>query len=362
MKGKESGRESESIRVIDEASEEVVRLGGSSKRVRVESKGRPTAELMDAKPSRLGDEVERVRSFDPEAGWVEGGSKEGDQGTPLGWFFLLGAVLLGVVIWATSQGFGPSLRSFTEGGVEVSRERGGSFGRVAALEEQNDAESRFKETEELVANFLGAKTIEERVKFVRHPERVRPLMEDYYSRNEFQSGVFRDVVYYRSVPIENRSFIVLEVNDDEGEKHTLLLEDGEEDTLVDWETYVCFQPVVIDEYIRERPTEPVSLRVRVVSDYFYSYEFDHKEEYLSFALKFNDSDLLLNGYVKRGTELGQRFRKLFPEGEAKRWHSLILKVRFLENGQAENSVLIEDLISTTWVYPGGPAEVASSEK
>jgi len=222
-----------------------------------------------------------------------------------------------------------------------------------------DAELHFIEIERVLKGFMEAETIEERAKYVRHPERVLPLMRDFYSRNEFQSRVYRGIRAYQNVPLDGLPFIAIEVKDSVGNFHPLLIEDGEEGVLIDWESHECFQPVSIEDYVRDRPTDPVSLRVYVSDDYFHSYEFQDKTEYASYRLKFRESDAVLNGYVKRGTELDQKFRKLYPESHKGQWRPLILKVRFLEGGEARNSVLIEELQSQVWAYLRNPAEVAS---
>ncbi len=366
MKDKEKGTGERSIRVVDDLPEEVVRLEGDSKRTRFKKSEGVSVELIEAKNLESGEGVKELLPFDPEKEWQEGEASEEQQAAPVGWFFLLGIVLLVVVGWAGSQAFrssgSPFQKKASELTVDDTSSDEGPLGKLAEAEANVDAEVHFKATEDVLRNFLGAETVIERAKYVRHPKRVLPLMEDYYSRNEFRTFDFREITSYLSFPLEKLPFLTVEVRDDDGDARALLLEDGADGILVDWESYVCFQPVLLEEYVRERSTEPVTLRAYVTEDYFYSYEFDSQEEYASYRFRFQNSELLMNGYVKSGTELGQRFKKLFTEGGKKQWRPLIVKVRFLEGGQAKNSVLIEDLISTIWAFPRDPAEVASFEK
>ena len=97
-------------------------------------------------------------------------------------------------------------------------------------------------------------------------------------------------------------------------------------------------------------------------DFFYTYEFSNENDYTCYKLTFRNSEVGLNGYVKRGSELEKKFQSIYPMPKKGQMKSLILKVRFLKDGRAKTSVLIEDLVSTMWAFPSDPEEVASSEE
>ncbi len=374
--------EAKSLRVVeDERPEKVLRLENGadekgqaeSSEIQRERKRGISAEKIEARRLAMtrgeedgGDGEAGSLQLDPEEAWKEEAEADSGKQVPMGWFFLLGLLLLGVVLWTGVQVFSAAkapaktaVPALPEG---ENDEAGEPLPAEDKLTSDEDAELHFIEIERVLKGFMEAETIEERAKYVRHPERVLPLMRDFYSRNEFQSRVYRGIRAYQNVPLDGLPFIAIEVKDSVGNFHPLLIEDGEEGVLIDWESHECFQPVSIEDYVRDRPTDPVSLRVYVSDDYFHSYEFQDKTEYASYRLKFRGSDAVLNGYVKRGTELDQKFRKLYPESHKGQWRPLILKVRFLEGGEARNSVLIEELQSQVWAYLRNPAEVASSEK
>lgn len=348
------------IRVVEDIPDEVVRLD-APKRAPLEKKGKIAAENIVIDHSDDRDEVKEVHPFDPEEGWLDEMAEQETKTVPMGWFVLLGVGLLGLVVWASFQSFfgsrneKESVPGVSEGWVDADK----PLGKIAEVEAQREAAEHFKDTEKLLRRFLGAETVEERLKYVRHPERVKPLMVDFYSRNELEPIAYKQIEDYKIFPLGNLPFLALRVEDQDENDLAVLVEDGEKGLLVDWESFVCFQPVSLDNYVRDRPTNSVSLRAYVTPDYFHSYEFASADEFSSFRMRFRHSEVVLNGYVKRGTELDQKFRKLFPNEGAEEQKPLILKVSFLEGGKALRSVVIEDLESTVWAYARDPAEVAS---
>ena len=366
MDDQEKKKGEDNVRIVDDGLKEVIRLD-SPKRVKLEKKGEVAAEKIEAKHRNEIEVVpeEEVRVFDPEEGWKEEGETGEVKVVPMGWFYLLGAGLLGVFCWVCVQNVSSSTAAedrIPVFGASSENGEGELLGKAAEAQATQDAEAHFVNTERVVAGFLKAATIDERLKFVRHPARVKPFMESYYARNDFKPIFFKQISTYQIFPLENRPFLALTVKDMDGEAYPILLEDGDDGVLVDWESFVCFQPVELADYIDARSTAPTVLRAYVTPDYYHSGDFESRDEYASYRLSFRGSELRLNGYVKRGAELDQRFRKLFSDGPTQMVKPLIVTVRFLEGGKSPRSVLIEDLNSTLWSFATDPAEVASSEK
>ncbi|MFT6179553.1 MAG: hypothetical protein ACI9NQ_000092 [Paracoccaceae bacterium] len=362
MADQEKKKGVDEIRVLEDIPDEVVRLDAPKVAPREKMGKMATRDVaVNYKDER--DEEKEVRPFDPEGEWLDELAEQESKTVPMGWFVLLGVGLLGLVGWAGFQNFFSSsdekdeVQKMSQEWVEGDE----PLGKIAEIEAQQAAEKHFNETEKVIRSFLEAKTVAERLKYVRHAERVKPLMVDFYSRNALVPILYKQIKEYRIFPLGNLPFLALKVEDQNKKDHAILLEDGLEGLLVDWESFVCFQPVSLEDYARDRPTDSFSLRAYVSRDYFHSYEFANKEEFSSYRMRFRNSEVALNGYVKRGSELDQKFRKLFPNEAAHVQKPLILKVRFLKEGKALRSVLIEDLESTVWAFPRNPADVASGD-
>ena len=361
MADQENEKKKDQVRVVENlgvSGEDVVRLD-APKRGPMGKKGKiSSVSLLSPPTEERGKKEEVARPFDPEGEWIEELEAKEQKTVPMGWFVLLGAILLGILGWVFVQSVTSSDEE--QESAEISAD-GGPLGKAAEIEAKKVAETHFKETENVLTGFLGAETLEEKLKYVRHPARVRALMEDYYERNELKPIQFKQIVEYQMFPLGNYPFLALKIELENGIEEAVLVEDSEDGQLVDWESFVCYQEISIDEYVARRPTRSVTLRAYVSEDYFHSYDFESAEKYASYLLRFRHSEEIMNAYVERGTELEQKFRKMFPKDSQKRTEPLILKVRFVEGGKSPRSVLVEDLVSIKWAYAEDPAGVASQD-
>ena len=358
MAKKDKNDRSDEIRVVadsESAEEEVVRLD-APKRAPIERKEAASEDR--AMPYMMGDarEVEEAKaeSVDPENAWLDEAEKKEVNAMPFGWFILLGVAIAGVVFWAVAQNASSSDQG---GGGEAGKPmlKGTSdvpLGKMEEAAEIEKAKAHYDEMEVMVAKFLAADSIEERAKYIRDVDRVLPLMRDYYQRNPLEKLVFKDIPEYHVVSLENYAFVALNVGLEGGGAKPLLLEDSPEGLKIDWESFVCYQPMELERFSEERIVEPVELRAYVERDQFYAYDFADESKFACYRLTFRDSDVDLFGYVERGTKLEEEFRKLFPpDAPLGLKNPLILSVSFLPGSRAPRSVKINDLHSRLWAYP-----------
>ena len=352
-KNDKKNREDE-IRVVEEvgpADEEVVRLD-SPQRGPVGRK-MPSGEEQ-AMSGMMGDSAEleehREAYFDPETAWTEEDQEQVAKSLPVGWLVLFGVLVAGIIFWATTQ------KSPSEKIVPVAGSEKGD-GTVSS----DDAAVHFTSMEKVVTGFLAATTIEERAQYIRDPERVVPLMRNYFQRNEFRSYVFKEATEYYIGALDNFPFIALRVEVENHEGLPILLEDGVDGMKVDWESFVSYQPMDPEVFLKERPLEPLDFRVYAQADDFYAFDFADETKFACYMLTFRHSDALLYGYVERGTQLEAEFAKVFNQGRGGGGQNpLILSLSFLPGSRAPSSVLIHSLKSKIWAYPPGAAAASST--
>lgn len=353
-KDQEPDQQDDELRVVDD-TEGVVRLDAAEIKP-LEKRGKvavqPLASALAGEDSGGNSDQKDQEGREKETRILEEpGENDDDTVVPMGWFYLLGVGLVAVMVWMGVQIF---LGEEDEAGFVTPSGEEKESPVLSELESRREAEAHFRAMEELLTNFLAADTIEERLKYVRHPDRIKPLMEDFYQKNELRSYEFETVRSYQSVSLSLRSFIALDVMTAGKSSVPILVEDGEEGMQVDWESFVCYNPMTPEEMIEERPTEPVTLRVYATVDNFFAYDFSEESEWICFRLEFRRSDGFLYGYVKRGTIVEQKFRDVFGKQEFQLRKPLILKVSFPEGGKGKKSVLIEDLKSGLWAFAKNP--------
>ena len=361
---KETESEFDGIRIVEDSEEEnVVRLDAPEAGTLTMKE--PSKEEM-AMPSMMGDsDVDEVPEIlGPESEWLVAAEAKEATSVPIGWFVLLFAVLGGVLVWAFSQRMGEvdgiveagalpestiDQEAYDQLGQSVFRENEAKLMEVAARD--------YDRMEETLRDFLSAKTVEERLKYVRHPNRVKPLMLDYYRRFPIQSYQYKKVSEYNTIPLKKRPFVALSVRVAGGENLPILLEDVEKGYLVDWESFVSYQPIAFEDYLKKRPTVPIDLRVYGSFDDFYAYEFLEEDGYLCVRMTTKHTDKVIFGYVKEGTTLASEMKKYLeaPPGKSKT-QPFILRVRFLPESKAPRSVVIDKIVATFWAYPTNPDE------
>lgn len=299
---------------------------------------------VDDENSTMIDEldVEEVEEVDVEDVWQDEKSQ-----SPMGLVVLagiLGLVVLGVTLLLVPKGD----RLVEEKAARLAAER------EAEARSLQEAGVLMEHIEAAAKNYLEASTLEEKLPHVRHRERVEPLMKSYYAEHPLVPRTFERVEDFYPVSVENEPFLFMQVRDDGGKLIPLLLEQvGEQEILVDWETDVAYQPMLLAEFVAQRVEEPMDFRLFAKLDMFYAYEFADAKRYQSVMLTERDSDTYLFGYVERGTTTHERVMEVLEKSPGRK-EPILLKLRFLPDSRATRSVLIEEVVAQRWAIVEAP--------
>ncbi len=225
------------------------------------------------------------------------------------------------------------------------------------IEDEKEVKRTLEAMTSAAKGYLGAGTAGEKLAYVRHPERVKPLMERHYRRHGLEAEEF--LRFERMTPLGLRSqpFVYGKCELADGGSHKLLLEQMEDGTFkVDWESDVCYLPVGWTDFIRERPVEPVEMRVYVQRDNFFAYEFRDESRFDCYSLTTRDYEGSLFGYVEKGSKVAKEIRRNLSKATEDGGTRLpcMLKLRFLEGGNAKNAVVIESLVMPRWTFAESP--------
>lgn len=221
-----------------------------------------------------------------------------------------------------------------------------------------------EDSRKVLKRFLGAATIEEMVKEVRHPEITRPRMERFYSETPIAPRTMRnEASTWGEVRIENHDFINNTMELDDFDVRTVALEVSEDGPpKVDWESFVNWSEMTWAEFLKHPPDDAVEFRVSVVADDFYNGAFEgHELDTLCFKLSSPRKTQyeFCYGYCDINSEVGSQI--LFMQRRAVQIQKLdekgkpvancILRLRFTPEGKRFNQVTIEKMIWQGWVQP-----------
>ncbi|NWK54717.1 hypothetical protein HW115_03785 [Verrucomicrobiaceae bacterium N1E253] len=215
------------------------------------------------------------------------------------------------------------------------------------------------ELRKVVAGYLQASSVEAKLAFVRHPERVQPFMEDWYQSRAHSMKVAELESMTTMVPktIFGKSFWKIELPSDGLFKKQLWVESLEDGSFkVDWETDVFYNPWNWDRFLAEKPTVPVSLRVYASWNDLYVYQHRDDEKYQSFRLENKDSDQLVTAYMERDKK-GCRDMLALMQSNAKNPADLrdemglpfLLTLHFDESPEGKKNLVIDKLESPSWL-------------
>ena len=313
----------------------------SVERLRPSQMGNQNAELIvkgGIDNSLTGDELDA----DQEKEWGDSSSKS--LGT--GWVVLAILLIAGLITWGGINVFkAKESKSVVEG--EKSEEI------QESIEDLEEIRSIQGNLEEVTRRYLGATSIEEKLKYSRDAKRVKPLMEQFYQDQELEVAEFSNFGKMSGFSQYGIAYLIATINTSEGKKNLIIEELPEGGFLVDWEMDVYFQPIEWDDFLQTRPTAPHAMRVLVRKDNFYAYEFRDEKKYQCYRITDRSKGHHVFAYLERGSDLMKKIELTFYRYSAPQL-AMILKIKFPKDGDAKNTVMIDEFLSDRWIYPSKP--------
>lgn len=215
-----------------------------------------------------------------------------------------------------------------------------------------------------VREYLNASTVEEKIKWVRHPERVKPLMSLHYEKNSIEDREFVAVREMKAVSAWSKSFILLSAELKSGGKQFLAVEHTEDDNYkIDWETEVCYQPISWKIFSQVRAPISLNMRVLVRPDMQYTMNFTEEDQYVCFRMVTRENQEPIYGYVKKDSPVWHDLRLFFTGKRQTRidGEPVILRLRVPDQGVAKDGVIIERFLSDRWMYLDPPTGSQSNK-
>jgi transcription elongation factor Elf1 len=197
--------------------------------------------------------------------------------------------------------------------------------------------------------FFEAETWQEALPYLRDPERVRPLMREYYSDQDFEFEPIRELTLGESGWRLGRLLAVFAgVTEESFERRLFHLErmpDGQ--WKLDWETLVGYNPLSWAELKRRKPRDPVILRCSLSQGNYYNFNFEDREEYSCFRIHDKSGDFTgIYAYAERDSAPREQLLEAFEDSKMP---ALMIEVRYPENATEDNQVKILSVIRKGWI-------------
>ena len=280
---------------------------------------------------------------DVESGW---GGKSLTV-SPIGWFILAGLLVIVITTWAIVAIYyaQPELKTIKSEKVDLSRE---------SVEEKKKVRKTLDAMEHAIRGYLEAETISEMNRHVRHPKRVKPLMEKYYSKYSIRPFRYQRLIEVKPLGLENHAFVQVKALLQSGNTRMFVLQQVDNEKFaVDWEADVSYQPISWGDFIKERPVTSMDMRVFMKPDNFYAYEFRDDEAFDCYHLSVRDGEGFIFGFVRKESQVALALRKYVMNNrlyDSKvRAQPLMLRLRFPEGAQSNKCVWIDALIAPRWI-------------
>jgi hypothetical protein len=283
----------------------------------------------------------------PEQNWGSNSSRHNP--IPWGWFALIGLAITGAVVWSLNRVDKAEVKA-----DQIRRETHSSL--VGEATNEREANQLIDRIDKTLRDFFDTDSVDTLAKLVRQPERVTPLMRQYYSNKPVFSARVRTIKTLRPLTLDNRGnfWMTSIVLSNDQTRHLLLeiLASGE--ARIDWETMVCFQPMKWDDFAVQRPPgKSLDFRVYVERDSLYSHEFMDATRWVCFRLTAQESEETLFGYAPAKSEIALTLIKLLKQNP-KHKAALILRLGSPAALQSRRGVVIEKLINERWLYLDPP--------
>ncbi|MGJ8672088.1 hypothetical protein [Rubritalea sp.] len=212
----------------------------------------------------------------------------------------------------------------------------------------------------VIRDYLSANSLEEKMEYVRDPERVRPLMGKYYEVNPLLAETPSEE--HPEEPVMGKSGVLWQVKARQakpGQTPFLMVETSDDGlSLIDWETDVIYQPSNWEEFIAVRSTRPHTFRVFLqVAQLtgFHGYEFADYTKYRCFKVTIPGRKDYLWAYSEIGSQLDLKLVSLITSGGRRNINTArtvraMVELEFPEKSQSAMCVSIDALLQAGWFH------------
>jgi len=196
-------------------------------------------------------------------------------------------------------------------------------------------------------NFMRAGNQTERLRWVRHPEKVAAFMEEFFSHGRGASESMVSLSPMESALADADSYEPFAVELTDGSRRLLCVVREKGSAKVDFKAYARHGSVPWEDLLSGTAKQASEVRVLIQKTDYYNFEFADEQRWIDFTATTPDLDSSLHLYVSKNNPDIKILNKL-ASGEA-----LGVTVAISAHGEShlKRQFEITALLATDWVLP-----------
>lgn len=207
------------------------------------------------------------------------------------------------------------------------------------------AEPPFEKSAETIARaFLEARHVDQLLPLVRHPEVTAKRMARIHPDGTVPAPGLSDFNLDSDV-IRHGDIATVRVRTLDFNEKVMAFALTPDGWKVDWESWVGWSDLSWKDFRANKPAAPGSYRVTLKDVEYYNRSFTDESKWKSFLLEAPEGAVSVYGYVARDSPIMARLRPSSDQPAV----PFVLSLRFPENADSDNQVLIESILAEGWV-------------
>ncbi len=243
----------------------------------------------------------------------------------------------------------PSLPATTRASSPTSASRQPRDSKIRALPFESSGE--VIPALELLNQYWKTESWRAREELVFDPERVFPLMKDYYEVQRSSDPVPGGLVSKARYEIDGVEILIFGYtsNRPTGSLEVAMRRGPDGGFLVDWESLVGYGEMSFLDFRSKKPTKPTLFRAYVRRFEYFNFEFADSAKYLCVKVTSEAGDNSIYAYCERSTELGRWLESDLAATGPTGFKGYTLRVSFPENAQSNQCVRLDEVVTPRWL-------------
>lgn len=200
------------------------------------------------------------------------------------------------------------------------------------------------EAEPLVSKFLNATQVDEILPLVRDVKLNEARIRQFYPNGKIAAIGIARFNTTGQLTSQGQAWQLGVTTRDQDEKFIILI-DSSDGLKVDWESWVGWSDMPWDKFMATKPTTSHLFRVKFSPVEYYNFGFSDDQKWQSCRLESPNGESSIYGYIEKGSLLDIQIRAF----KDTKFAFLILLLKYPSDANSPKQVLIERLVSDSWV-------------